>query len=91
MRNYQVTRKLQITIPKVLAKELRIRAGDAVVFEKAGNALLVKKAGTQIRDYTELKETVEALAEDMEKVGKHIEMVERSIGANLSGHIGPKP
>ncbi len=89
MKHYQVTRKLQITVPKVLAKELRIRPGDAVVFEKAGGAILVKKAEMQVRDYDELKRTVEALAEDMERVGRHVRVAERALAANLSRHISP--
>jgi len=88
MRPYQVTRKLQITIPKVLAKELRIRSGDTVVFQKAGNAVLVKKSKSQVKDRADLVKTVEAFAADMEKVGRYMKAAERAIAANLSRHIG---
>jgi bifunctional DNA-binding transcriptional regulator/antitoxin component of YhaV-PrlF toxin-antitoxin module len=87
MKHYQVTRKLQITVPQVLAKELRIRPGDAVVFEKVGRAMLMRKVGMQVRGYDELKQIVEALAEDMDKVGKHVRVAERALAANLSRHI----
>ncbi len=87
MRNYHVTRKLQITIPKVLARELGIRPGDSVVFEKAGGAVLVKKAGGQARGYAELKDTVENLAKDMERLRKYVKIAERAIAENLSGYV----
>lgn len=87
MKNYQVTRKLQITIPKLLAKELGIRPGDAVVFEKAGGAVLVKKTGAQVRDLRELRDTVEGFAMDMAKIGKYVTVAERSISADLSRHL----
>ena len=89
MKSYQVTRKLQITIPKVLAKELQIRPGDTVIFQKAGNAVLVKKSKSQVKDRAELVKTVEAFVADMEKVGKYTAAAERAIAANLSRHISP--
>ena len=88
MRSYQVTRKLQVTIPKALAKELRIRPGDSVMFEKAGNAVLVKKPGPQVRDRAELEKTVKVFAKDMVRVGKYVTTAERAIAANLSRRIG---
>ena len=88
MRSYQVTRKLQVTIPKALAKELRIRPGDTVIFEKAGNAVLVKKPGRQVGDRAELEKTVKVFAKDMVRVGKYVTTAERAIAANLSGHVG---
>ena len=87
MKNYQVTRKLQITIPKLLAKELGIRPGDAVVFEKAGGAVLIKKTGGQVRDFVELRDSVEAFARDMAKIGMYVNAAERSISADLSRHV----
>ena len=87
MKTYRVTRKLQITIPKVLAKELLIRPGDTVVLQKAGNAVLVKKSGKQLSDHAKLERTVEAFARDMAKVGKYVNTAERAIAANLSRHV----
>ena len=87
MKNYQVTRKLQITIPKLLAKELGIRPGDAVVFEKAGGAVLVKKTGTQVRDYKELGDTIEAFAQDMTRIDKYVKVAERAISEDFSRHV----
>jgi AbrB family looped-hinge helix DNA binding protein len=88
MKTYQVTRKLQITIPKIIAKELRIMPGDVVVFEKAGNAIMVKKSGTQVSNQMELEKAVSAFARDMEKIEKHVITAERAINANLSRHVG---
>ena len=88
MNTCQVTRKFQITIPKVLAKELRIMPGDVVVFEKAGNAVLVKKPGRQVRDQMELEKAVGAFARDMEKIEEHVITAERAIGADPSCHVG---
>lgn len=88
MKTYRVTRKLQITIPRILSKELRIRPGDTVVLQKAGNAVLVKKTGKQVRDDAELERTVEAFARDMAKVQRYVRGGERVINANLSRHVG---
>ena len=87
MRQYVVTRKLQITIPKPLAKELHIRPGDAVTFEMAGRAVIVKRAALAVRDPAEMAEAVQALARDMRKVGRYVRAAESSLGANLSRHI----
>jgi AbrB family looped-hinge helix DNA binding protein len=87
MRQYQVTRKLQITIPKPIAKELHIRPGDAVVFERAGSAVLVKKAAPRVGDLKDMANAVEALARDMRKVGRYIRAAERLLDENLSRHI----
>ena len=88
MRQYQVTRKLQITIPKSIAKELHIRPGDAVVFERTGRAVLVKKATPRLSDINDMIRAVEAFAEDMRKVGAHVRAAERSLDENLSRHVG---
>jgi AbrB family looped-hinge helix DNA binding protein len=88
MRTYQVTRKLQVTIPKALAKEMHIRPGDAVIFEKAGSAVLVKKPGGQVSDRAELEKTVKVFAKDMVRVREYVTTAERAIAANLSRRIG---
>jgi AbrB family looped-hinge helix DNA binding protein len=88
MKQYQVTRKLQITIPKPIAKELHIKPGDAVVFERTGRAVLVKKAAPRVRDLREMVDAIEALAQDMRRVGKYVRMAERSLDQDLSRHIG---
>jgi len=90
MKAYHVTRKLQITIPKVLARRLGIKPGDAVFFEQTGGTMVVKKAYRRVRDYDELVRTVQALAEDMPKVKEHVTAAERSIAASLSRHISTK-
>jgi AbrB family looped-hinge helix DNA binding protein len=86
MKNYHVSRKLQITIPKVLARDLDIGPGDSVVFEKVGGAMLVKKAGAHVWRRRELEQTVNALARDMTRIRKHAKAAERFFAENLSGN-----
>jgi len=88
MKQYQVTRKLQITIPKPIAEELHIRPGDAVVFERAGRAVLVKKASSRNDSVTDMAQAVKALAKDMREVGRLMRAAERSLDENLSRHVG---
>jgi len=88
MKQYQVTRKLQITIPKPIAKELRIRPGDAVVFERTGRAVLVKKASARVDDVREMADAVEAFARDLRKVGVYMRSAERSLDENISRYVG---
>ena len=59
-----------------------------MVLQKTGNAVLVKKAGKQVKDHAELERTVEAFARDMVKVEKFVKTGERAIAANLSRHVG---
>jgi AbrB family looped-hinge helix DNA binding protein len=87
MKNYHVTRKLQITIPKVLARDLGIRPGDSVVFEKAGSAVLVKKVEGHPWRQGELEDAVSDFARDMTKLQKHVKDAERSLAENLSRHF----
>lgn len=87
MKNYHVTRKLQITIPKVLARDLGIRPGDSVVFEKAGGAMLVKKVGGHSWRQGELEDAVGDFARDMTKLRKYVKVAERSLAENLSRHF----
>lgn len=87
MRQYQVTRKLQITLPKPIARELKIKPGDAVVFERAGKAVLVKKASPRTDDTQRMADAVRAFAQDMRKVERYVKLAERSLNENLSRHV----
>jgi AbrB family looped-hinge helix DNA binding protein len=87
MKQYQVTRKLQITIPKPIANELHIKPGDAVVFERTGKAVLVKKAAPRNADVKEMADAVRAFAKDMRRVEKYVKLAERSLNESLSRHI----
>jgi AbrB family looped-hinge helix DNA binding protein len=89
MKHYQVTRKLQITLPKPIAKELHIKSGDAVVFERNGKAVLVKKAEPPVGDRKEIVDAVEALAQDMKRVGRYVQVAARSVNEDLSRHVSP--
>lgn len=59
-----------------------------MAFEKTGRAILMKKAAPRVGDHKEMADAVQALAQDMKKVGRHVEAAERSLDANLSRHIG---
>ncbi len=87
MKQHQVTRKLQITIPKSIAKDLHIKPGDAVVFERTGKAVLVKKAAPRAGDAKETTDAIIALAKDMRKIGRHMKAAERSLDQSLSRHL----
>jgi hypothetical protein len=63
------------------------QAGRYMILQKAGNAVLVKKPGKQLKDHAELERPVEAFAKDMVKVGKYVKTAERGIAANLSRHV----
>ena len=66
---------------------MHIRPCDAVVFERTGRAVLVRKASPQVGDLADMVEAVEALARDMKRVGKYMRAAERSIDESLSRHI----
>lgn len=89
MRQYQVTRKLQVTIPKKLAEKTGIRAGDSVVFEEAGGAITLRRAGRPEVDRERLLSAIDALASDMERVGPKVRGSEGALVEGLSRHVSP--
>ncbi|TMQ00873.1 MAG: AbrB/MazE/SpoVT family DNA-binding domain-containing protein, partial [Thaumarchaeota archaeon] len=46
LKQYQVTKKLQVTIPKKLAEKAGIEPGDSVVFDEADGEITLRKAGS---------------------------------------------
>ncbi len=89
MKNYQVTRKLQITIPKRLAKELGIVAGDAVRLEKIGDTVVVKKAEHRDTNATEIRKAVMEFSKDIPKIRKYVKIAEKALVESLSRHVRP--
>jgi AbrB family looped-hinge helix DNA binding protein len=87
MKQYQVTKKLQVTIPKKLADKTGIRPGDSVVFEESGGAITLRRAGRGEVDQAKLKSAIEDMARDMEKVGPKVKEAERGLIENLSRHL----
>jgi AbrB family looped-hinge helix DNA binding protein len=89
MKQYQVTRKLQVTIPKKLADKTGIRPGDSVVFEEAGGAITLRKAGQVGVDRHNLIAAIEGLAGDMDRVGPKVKEAEGGLAEGLSRHLSP--
>lgn len=90
MKQYQVTKKLQVTIPKKLAEKVGILPGDSVVFDEVGGEITLRKAATQRRSAKELTRAMDEFASDMKKIAPRMREAERELNANLSGHIRAK-
>jgi AbrB family looped-hinge helix DNA binding protein len=89
MKEYQVTKKLQVTIPKKLADKTGIRPGDSVVFEEAGGAITLRRAVRAAVDRRVLQSVIEAMASDMKKVGPKAREAEQALVEDLSRHVAP--
>jgi AbrB family looped-hinge helix DNA binding protein len=87
MKRYQVTKKLQVTIPKKLADKTGIRPGDSVVFEESGEAITLRRAGRAEVNPAALRLVIEDMARDMERVGPRAKEAERALNENLSRHL----
>ena len=87
MKQYQVTRKLQVTIPKKLAEKTGIRPGDSVVFEEMDGSITLRKAGRIEVDQEELESVIDDLAKDMKKVGPRIREGRQELIEDLSRHV----
>jgi len=87
MKQYQVTRKLQVTIPKKLAEKIGIRPGDSVVFAESNGAIMLRRSGRKEVDREKLKTAIERMAMDMEKVGPRVKEAENALVEGLSRHV----
>lgn len=87
MKQYQVTRKLQVTIPKKLADKTGIRPGDSVVFEEASGGIVLRRAGGAEVDRRALISAIQGMAGDMEKVGLKVKEAEKGLVEGLSRHV----
>lgn len=87
MRQYQVTRKFQVTIPRKLAEKTGIRPGDSVTFEESGGAITLRRAERPEIDRDALMAAIEGLAGDMGKVGPKAKEAERALVEGLSRHV----
>jgi len=88
MRQYQVTKKLQVTIPKRLADKAGIVPGDAVVFDEADGEITLRKAGPGRRAAKDLSLAVSEFAVDLETVAPRIREAGQALNENLSRHVG---
>ena len=89
MKQYQVTSKRQVTIPKQLAEKKGIKAGDSVLFEETADGILVKRAEGQRKPSREdLRRTVEAfLFDDVPLIREHLKKSRRALNENLSRNV----
>jgi AbrB family looped-hinge helix DNA binding protein len=90
VKTYQVTRKLQVTIPKRLADKVRIKPGDSVIFNEAGGVIVMKKVSDVKVEAEELKRTIEEFATEATTLKPYVRKVKSLLIENLSGHIPTK-
>jgi AbrB family looped-hinge helix DNA binding protein len=93
LKQYQVTRKRQITIPKRLADKKGIKPGDTVIFEEAGDSILFKKSRKHHPKYNDsdrVRKAIRLYAEDIPKIKKGIKLAESALIENFSRHLSSK-
>lgn len=88
MKQYQVTRKLQVTIPKRLAEKAGIMPGDAVIFDELDGDITLRKAGQPRRSAKQLTSALQEFTSDLEKIAPRVKAAGRALNENLSRHVG---
>ena len=87
MKTYQVTRKLQVTIPKKIAEKTGIKPGDSVILEEGEDGIVIKKVRESKEKPKELISAIEDFSTDVAKVRKRIKEAGRALNEGLSGNI----
>lgn len=89
MKQYQVTSKRQVTIPKHLAERKGIKPGDSVLFEETAEGIMLKRAGESRRqDHEALRRTIEAFVmDDIPLIRRQLKRSKRALNENLSRHV----
>ena len=87
MKQYQVTRKFQVTIPKKLAEKVGIMPGDSVVFDEADGQITLRKAVSRRRSEKELELALKEFASDLRTVAPRMRDAKRALNESLSRHI----
>jgi len=90
MKQYQVTKKLQVTIPKKLAQRLGITPGDSVVFDEANGEITLRKVGRPHRNAKEVELALREFASDMERLTPYVRQAKRTLNENLSRYLRAK-
>jgi AbrB family looped-hinge helix DNA binding protein len=77
-----ITTKGQVTIPKDIREELKLKPGDKVIFEKEGNRVILKPAKTLLdfRGYVKARRPI-----PMEEAR---EIAKRKRGQKVKGELG---
>ncbi|MGH9922072.1 MAG: AbrB/MazE/SpoVT family DNA-binding domain-containing protein [Nitrososphaerales archaeon] len=87
MKFYQVTRKLQVTIPKKIAQKTGIKPGDSVIFEERKDGIFVKKIAGMKEKPEELISVIQDFAADVARVRKHVREARDALNEDLSRNI----
>lgn len=87
MKQYQVTKKLQVTIPKKLAERVGILPGDSVIFEEVGGEITLRKGSRRRRSASELSSALKEFASDLKTIEPHMKEARRRLNEDLSGHL----
>jgi AbrB family looped-hinge helix DNA binding protein len=87
LKQYQVTRKLQVTIPKKLAERAGILPGDSVVFEEVDGEITLRKTNLRRRNAKELSRAINEFASDLVKIAPRMKEAENALNENISRHI----
>jgi AbrB family looped-hinge helix DNA binding protein len=90
MKQYQVTRKLQVTIPKKLADKAGIRPGDSVLIDETSGMITLRKAEAQRQDPDDVRKAVEEFTHDLRSIRTHLKKSESALIENLSRHVTSK-
>ena len=90
MKQYQVTKKLQVTIPKKLAERAGISPGDSVIFEEVNGEITLRKPGLRRHSAKELNLVMREFASDLQKIAPRIREARRVLNEDFSGHITTK-
>ncbi len=90
MKQYQVTRKLQVTIPKKLAEKFGIAPGDSVIFEESVGTIMLKKVAAGQEDAKDVREAVEEFARDVRGIRQQVKRAGAGLAEDLSRHVTTK-
>jgi AbrB family looped-hinge helix DNA binding protein len=90
VKQYQVTKKLQVTIPKKLAQRVGIVPGDSVAFDEVNGEITLRKVSQPHRSASEMTLALRGFASDLEKLAPRLKETKRALNENLSRHVSAK-
>ncbi len=89
MKQSEVTRKPQVTLPKNLA-EKRGKPGDKIVLEQSGDALILRKSPSRKGKEEELnriRRAIQRYSQDIPIIRKSVKRAESALIENPSRHL----
>jgi len=93
LKQYQVTRKRQITLPKKLAEKRGIKPGDSIVFEESGDYIVLKKVARRpkrTKDVERIRKAIQLYSSDIPKIKKGVKLAESTLIENFSRRVSSK-